>query len=192
MPTTTPRRVAVTTPLVPEATTPPTPELEAPNLAMSFEFAKFVNSHTTDYIRLADYKAAILVTLLSANLLVLVQRGGEYIAQGLTAWRLGLVVAACVYALITLAVAVNTIRPRIFKNPQLGHVFWEDISAQDREAYAESFKAMRVDDLLHELGVHNHNLARTAIRKFRWLRVGFFMALTSIMASATVILWTSH
>lgn len=189
---TTTRRIAATTPLVPAAEPPKEPRLDQPNPMMSFEFAKFVNTHTTEYIRLADYKAAILVTLLSANLLVLVQRGGEYIANGLTAWRLTLVVAACVYAVISLAVAVNTIRPRIFKNPEQGHVFWEDIAAQNRQAYANSFKDMTVENLMQELGTHNHNLARTAIRKFRWLRVGFFMALTSIMLSATVILWTSH
>ena len=32
----------------------------------------FINQNTTDYIRMADSKAAILITLLSANLLVLV------------------------------------------------------------------------------------------------------------------------
>ena len=189
MPATT-RRIAVTTPLMPEA--PAAPSMDEPNVAMNFEFAKFVNTHTSEYIRLADTKAAILITLLSANLLVLVQKGGQYISEGHTAWRLGLVVLACMYATTSLGVAVNIIRPRLFRNPRHGHLFWEDISAQPKDAYAASFQTMTVGQMCYELGEHNHNLANSAMRKFRWLRIAFVMALLSVCFSATVILITSR
>lgn len=158
----------------------------------ALEFAKFVNTHTNDYIRLADQKAAILITLLSANVLVLVQHAGMYIREGHTAWRLGLVIVACLYAVSSLAVAVNIIRPRLFRNAAHGHVFWEDITAVDKVAYARSLRTLSADDMLQELGQHNHNLSRTAMRKFRWLRYAFAMALTSIVLSAVVILATSR
>lgn len=57
------------------------PHLDEPNLGITFEYMRFLNQHTTDYIRMADAKAAILVTLLSANLLVLVQRAADAIAR---------------------------------------------------------------------------------------------------------------
>lgn len=182
------RQVPATRPLVePE----PEPASDQRRM-MAFEFAKFANQHSTDYIRMADYKAAILVTLLSGNLLVLVQRGGEYIGQGFTGWRLALVVAACVYAVATLAVAINTLRPRVFRNAERGHLFWEDIQAQDKGTYARSLEHLSVETMMVELGEHNHNLSRSAVRKYRWLRTGYFMGLTSIAMSAAVILWTSH
>ena len=184
------RKIAVTTPLMPEAP-PELPTMDEPNVTMNFEFAKFVNTHTSEYIRLADTKAAILVTLLSANLLVLVQKGGQYISEGHTAWRLSLVLLACLYAVVSLGVAVNIIRPRLFRNAKQGHLFWEDISAQPKDQYARSFQRMTVGEMCYELGEHNHNLANSAIRKFRWLRVAFVMALLSVCFSATVILITS-
>lgn len=196
MPSPSIRKVAVTTPLFLD---PEPREIEAPiadpgeerNVMMTFEFAKFVNTHTTEYIRLADTKAAILVTLLSANLLVLVQKAGQYIGEGHVAWRLGLVLLAVAYALVSLGVAVNIVRPRLFRNAKHGHLFWEDITAQDKGAYAASFQRMLPNDLCYELGEHNHNLASSAIRKYRWLRISFVMALVSICFSATIIILTS-
>lgn len=183
-----PRRVRATSPLVePE----PEPASDQRRM-MAFEFAKFANQHSTDYIRMADYKAAILVTLLSGNLLVLVQRGGAFIGQGYTGWRLALVVAACVYAVVTLAVAINTLRPRVFRNAAHGHLFWEDIQAHDKATYGKSLEHLSIETMMYELGEHNHNLSRSAVRKYRWLRTGYFMGLTSIALSAAVILWTSH
>lgn len=181
------RRIAATTPLI------ATPETESPerNELMNFEFAKFINTHSTDYIRMADQKAAILITLLSANLLVLVQKAGQYLTEGHSPGLLFLVVLACVYCTVSLGVAVNVIRPRIFRNAQHGHVFWEDIAAQDKHTYAHSIQAMPVNTMLFELGEHNHNLAKSALRKYRWLRAGFFMALLSVASSATLILLTS-
>lgn len=191
------RKVAATTPLylAPEPIAPApaaaVDDADARNLMMTFEFAKFVNVHTTDYIRLADTKAAILVTLLSANLLVLVQRAGQYIAEGHVAWRLSLVLVAVAYATISLSVAVNIIRPRLFRNAKRGHLFWEDIAGQDKAVYASSFQQMNIAEICRELGEHNHNLSQSAIRKYGWLRTSFVMALVSVCFSATIILLTS-
>jgi hypothetical protein len=189
------RKIAATTPLVAEVAEqigPAQPEsAEDRNLLMTFEFAKFVNVHTTDYIRMADGKAAILVTLLSANLLVLVQKAGQYIAEGHTAWRLALVLVAVLFATISLSIAIHVIRPRTFQNAKKGHLFWEDITAQDKAIYAESFQQMKVTEICRELGDHNHNLANSAIRKFKWLRIGFVMAMVSVGFSAAIILLTS-
>lgn len=162
-----------------------------PNSLYHFEFAKYVNSHTTDYIRLADAKAAILTTLLSANLLVLVQKAGQYIAEGHVAWRLTLVMVAVVFAMVSLGVTVNIIRPRLFRNAQRSHIFWEDVAAQDKAAYAASFQGMDTDAICRELGEHNHNMAQSATRKFRWLRISFRLAIVSVCFSATIILLTS-
>ena len=181
------RKIAATTPLVGEIA--PSPDDQ--NQMMTFEFAKFVNVHTTDYIRMADAKAAILVTLLSANLLVLVQKAGQYIAEGHAAWRLTLVLVAVLYATISLSIAIHVIRPRTFQNAKKGHLFWEDITAQDKTVYAESFQRMSVGEICRELGDHNHNLANSAIRKFKWLRIGFVMAMISVGFSAAIILLTS-
>jgi hypothetical protein len=190
-----PHKIAATTPLVSEQMGPAKPEVresfEERNDLMTFEFAKFVNVHTTDYIRMADAKAAILVTLLSANLLVLVQKAGQYISEGHVAWRLALVLVAVVYATISLSVAIHVIRPRTFQNAKKGHLFWEDITAQDKMIYASSFQQMNVAEICRELGEHNHNLANSAIRKFKWLRIGFVMATISVGFSAAIILLTS-
>jgi hypothetical protein len=182
------RRVAVTTPLVPE----PAPlGLDERNPMVTFEFAKYANLHSNEYIRLADSKAAILITLLSANLLVLVQRTGEYISARHSTWHIVLVLVACLYATISLGVAINVIRPRLVTNRQPGHFFWEDVAHQDKAAYAASFEELTPRAMFRELGDHNHNLSRTAVRKYRWLRIGFFMAMVSVAFSAGVILLTS-
>jgi hypothetical protein len=162
-----------------------------PNGLYHFEFAKYVNTHTTDYIRMADAKAAILTTLLSANLLVLVQKAGQYIAEGHVAWRLTLVMIAVVFAMVSLGVTVNIIRPRLFRNAERSHIFWEDVAAQDKAAYAASFQGMDTDAICRELGEHNHNMAQSATRKFRWLRISFRLAIVSVCFSATIILLTS-
>lgn len=165
----------------------PTPE----NATLTLEFAKFASQHTTEYIRLADMKASILTTLLSANLFVLVQRGSGHIAAGHTGWRLWLIVAACLYATVTLVVVVNIIRPRLFRNAERGYLFWEDIASHPKPDYASGLQNIEISEMIRQLGEHNHNLSRSALRKFKWLRVGFRMALVSIALSAILILVTS-
>jgi hypothetical protein len=158
---------------------------------LTFEYARFVNQNTTDYIRMADSKAAILITLLSANVLVLVQRTAESVAQLHNHTTMALLIGGCLYATVSLAVAINTIRPRLYRNTSVGHIFWEDIAAKTKSQYAHGLQHLRVGDIYRELGEHNHNLANTALRKYRWLRVGFLMALTSIVLSAILILFTN-
>lgn len=159
--------------------------------ALTFEYARFVNQNTSDYIRLADSKAAILITLLSANLLVLVQRTAESVAQLHSRTAAALLIAGCVYATCSLAVAINTIRPRLFRNTSHGHIFWEDIVAQTKPDYAHGLQHLRVGEIYRELADHNHNLANSAMRKFRWLRLGFGMAISAIVVSAGLILFTN-
>lgn len=159
--------------------------------ALTFEYARFVNQNTTDYIRMADSKAAILITLLSANLLVLVQRTAESVVQLHNKTTIGLLLAGCILATCSLAVAINTIRPRLFRNASHGHIFWEDIAAQSKQQYANGIQHLRVGEIYRELGEHNHNLANSALRKYRCLRIGFTMAMLSIVASAILILFTN-
>ena len=166
--------------------------IEEYSQTLTFEYARFVNQNTTDYIRMADSKAAILITLLSANLLVLVQRTAESVAQLHNhTTTMALLIGGCLYATMSLAIAINTIRPRLFRNASQGHIFWEDIAAQTKSQYAHGLQHLRVGEIYRELGEHNHNLANAALRKFRWLRVGFLMALTSIVLSAILILFTN-
>jgi hypothetical protein len=175
-----------------EATPTVAPHLDEPNLNLTFEYMRFLNQHTTDYIRMADAKAAILVTLLSANLLVLVQRAADAIARLHNPGTIFLIVAAIMYCLVSLGVATNVIRPRLFRNHTQGHIFWEDIAAQDKATYAGSFPSLTGGEIVRELGEHNHNMACSANRKFRWLRTGFYLALSSIAFSATIILFTTE
>lgn len=158
---------------------------------LTFEYAKFINQNTTDYIRMADSKAAILITLLSANLLVLVQRTAETVSQLHNKGAAAGMIIGCLYATVSLAVAINTIRPRLFRNAASGHIFWEDIAAQDKTTYAHGLQHLRVGEIYRELAEHNHNLAKSALRKYRWLRAGFLMALSSIVLSAILILFTN-
>ncbi|MDB5101961.1 MAG: hypothetical protein JWM80_6382 [Cyanobacteria bacterium RYN_339] len=183
-------RLTATTPL---ATDPAADQLHVDeyNQTITFEYARFVNQNTTEYIRMADSKAAILITLLSANLLVLVQRTAESVSALHDKRAVAALILGCLYATASLAVAVNTIRPRLFRNAGAGHIFWEDIAARDKSAYAAGIQHLRVGDVYRELGEHNHNLARAALRKYRWLRAGFTMAMTSIVLSAILILFTT-
>ena len=178
-------------------TTQPESDLAADQLhldeysqTLTFEYARFVNANTTEYIRMADNKAAVLITLLSANVLVLVQRTAESVAQLHDKRTSELLILGCLYATSSLAVAINTIRPRLFRNLIYGHIFWEDVAQRDKDAYARSMQRLQVGEILREMGEHNHNLASTAVRKFRWLRVAFMMALTSIVVSAFLIFYT--
>ena len=84
------------------------------------------------------------------------------------------------------------IRPRLYRNSTHGHIFWEDIAATPKQAYAGSFPSLTGEEIVRELGEHNHNMACSAHRKFRWLRAGFYLALTSIVFSATIILFTTE
>ena len=183
------RTIAKTTPLI-GASAPKTDQLhrDEQSQVLTFEYAKFVNQHSTDYIRMADSKAAVLITLLSANLLVLVQRTGDAITALHNPGVVFLLVAACIYVTLGLGVAVNIIRPRLFRNASHGHIFWEDIAAQEKHRYAASMQDLSVGQIYQELGEHNHNLANTALRKFKWLRFGFTMAMTSIVLSASILL----
>lgn len=178
----------IATPELPPAKAP---LLDNPDLMLTFQYMRFLNQHTMDYIRMADAKAAVLITLLSANLLVLVQRAADAIARLQESWTVFLIVGAIGFATISLAVAVNVIRPRLFRNHHQGHIFWEDIVAHEKSDYAASFPSLTGKDILRELAEHNHNLASSALRKFRWLRIGFYLALLSIVISASLILLTT-
>jgi hypothetical protein len=166
--------------------------LDNPDLMLTFQYMRFLNQHTMDYIRMADAKAAVLITLLSANLLVLVQRAADAIARLHQEGTVFLILGAIAFATMSLAVAINVIRPRLFRNHHQGHIFWEDIVAQSKADYAASFPGITGKDILRELGEHNHNLASSALRKFRWLRLGFYLALVSIVTSASIILLTTE
>lgn len=168
------------------------PHLDDPNLTLTFEYMRFLNQHTMDYIRMADAKAAVLITLLSANLLVLVQRAADAIAHLHNPGTVFMIVLAIAYCLSSLGVAINVIRPRLFRNHTHGHIFWEDIAAQEKDAYAGSFPRLTGADIVRELGEHNHNMAKSAHRKFWWLRTGFYLALSSIVFSAVIILFTTE
>jgi hypothetical protein len=168
------------------------PLLDNPDLMLTFQYMRFLNQHTMDYIRMADAKAAVLITLLSANLLVLVQRAADAIARLHQEGTVFLILGAIAFATMSLAVAINVIRPRLFRNYHQGHIFWEDIVAQSKADYAASFPGITGKDILRELGEHNHNLASSALRKFRWLRIGFYLALVSIVLSASIILLTTE
>lgn len=158
---------------------------------LTFEYARFVNQNTTDYIRLADSKAAMLITLLSANVLVLVQRTAESVSQLHNHTTAAWLIFGCLYATVSLAVALNIVRPRLYRNAKHGHIFWEDIAKRPKDDYAHGLQHLRVGEIYRELAEHNHNLASTAFRKYRWLRAGFLMALTSIVLSAVLILFTN-
>jgi hypothetical protein len=169
-----------------------TTEKKGVNDVILFEFVKFVSAHSLDTIRLADTKAATLITLLSANLLILVQRGGTLLAQPQLTNHFGLwcLLAATICVLISLGCAINIIRSRIQEKPEPGLVYWADVHTREIGDYQNKFLNLSNEDITHELSSHNYVLASIAARKYWWVRLSFLLTFFSIALSAVVILLT--
>ena len=144
----------------------------------------FLHAALNHNLALADRKAGILFTLVSAATL--------YILQSRSGWPSGhfaslaglLWVAMLVSFAVSAGAAFVAIYPRLYRGPN-SFLFWGTIGAvESPAAWLDDLSRMSPDDLLLARFHHCHALSRICIVKFRLLRVGLLASLAGLLCFA--------
>jgi hypothetical protein len=156
-----------------------------------YDFIRYVNSTLHDAIRSADRKALASMALAVAGI------AASVLTKSFTAFTQGpvdraefhLAIGAYVLLLIAFGTGAIVIFPRISRDAPRGWIFWEYITAYDREAYARSLEEATVEEIRKALAEHSYVAAKILVQKYAWLRASIWTAsLGSILAAATQVL----
>ncbi len=166
----------------PRKAAPQTVSLEAQRSA-----ADFVHVAVNHNLALADRKAGILLTLVSAGLLFLLERHGlspiyDWASARAVIWFFMMLSLA-----LSAATAFRAILPRLIRSHN-GLFFWEVIGSYSRASrWIADLQCRSEADLTDARLRHCHALARICTKKFRLLRLSMTAAVGGIVAAALFI-----
>lgn len=148
---------------------------------MNFEFVRFINQYLSEYIRLADTKAAVMLGTLGVLLGVLIGRlEGHQFGPDLPSLAIVLTVAA-------LLVQATVIWPRTGFRRKEGLIFWENIASRDQDSYRQDVTSVGEARIMAELANQAHSLGCTADRKYRYLRWAVALAVLALLTDVWVL-----
>ncbi len=140
----------------------------------------FVHASAMQHVVLADRKAGILFTLLSAALLFLFTRMPAFAWPLTPSGWLWLAAVAFLVAATTLAFLV--VLPRVRMGRSADVLFWGAVAQRpDVEAYEAALHAMTPAELSHGKAVHCYQLSCICRSKFRLVRVALLLAAAGLV-----------
>jgi hypothetical protein len=140
----------------------------------------FVHASALQHVVLADRKAGILVTFLSAALVFLFTRTPALVWPLAPTAALWLVTVALLVAASALAFLV--VLPRVRRGGPPGVLFWGTVAEHARPAdYLASVCAKSPEALARGKAAHVHQLAQICARKFRLLRAALILAAAGLL-----------
>jgi len=137
-------------------------------------YAKDVNSYVSDYIRFADVKVGVVLTLSLAMVGVIVKAAPTIsVAAAHTlvgqATFLALAWATAATAALTLIFCALALKPRTQKILSLNS--FPDIAAIDEIQYIAKLRALDEEQIVAHIASHTWSLSKIAVQKYRY--VGF-------------------
>lgn len=163
------------------------------------EFASKTNAYLTEYIKIADTKAAAVVTF-SAIIGGVLSATSERIlvaARAAATWAFGagavIAIAVGVATIMGLWYAARALSPQTPNANRSVHSF-PDIAAMEPQAFADEVAMLTPGDIARTYSMHNHALATIAAAKFKSvtcaikalqiaLVAAFFLGLVFVVAS---------
>ena len=136
------------------------------------DFAKHHNSYLNDYIKFADAKALAIITINGLIIRILF----DYLTNNLVATKYFFTLISCILLVIAIFFAVLVVYPRTSAKNLKGLIFWENVSAMDKEEYLTDVKHITEEDLLEKVIEQNYFLSKTATMKYNVLRRGFWFS----------------
>jgi hypothetical protein len=141
---------------------------------------EFVHGSALQHVVLADRKAGILFTLLSAALLFLLTRIPVMVWPPKPLMIMWLVVVTLLLTATTLAFLVILPRVRVPKTPNV--LFWGAIAKHpDADAYQRALCEVSSAELASGKAVHCFELSRICARKFQLLRAALLFAAAGLV-----------
>jgi hypothetical protein len=140
----------------------------------------FVHTSALQHVVLADRKAGVLVTFLSAALVFLFTRMPAPVWPPAPAAALWLVTVALLVAAGALAFLV--VLPRVRRDGPPGVLFWGTVAKHPRSAdYLATMCAKSPDELARAKAAHCHQLSQICARKFHLLRWALLLAAAGLV-----------
>lgn len=136
------------------------------------DFAKHHNSYLNDYIKFADAKALVIITINGLVIRILF----DYLTNNLVATKYFFTLISCVLLLSAIFFSVLVVYPRTSAKNSKGLIFWENVSSMDKEEYLKEVKEIKEEDLLEKVIEQNYFLSKTATMKYKVLRIGFWFS----------------
>lgn len=152
------------------------------------EFAKSTNSYITDYIKFADVKAGVLLTVsgllagglgkLSLSIFELLKNRDNY-------WYLAIAIIIMLWVgvslLCTLWMSLKALKPDTRRDEASLHSFLH-IAECYKENYTQSFMELSCDEIVSHFCSHNLTLSHIANAKYNDLRYAVSWLRSSIIA----------
>ena len=152
------------------------------------ELAKSTNSYITDYIKFADVKASVLLTLsglLAGGLGKLSLSLFGALKDQDNCWYWGIAIVIMLWdglsLLYTLLMSLKALKPDIKRGEASLHSF-PDI-AEYYENYTQSFMELSCDEIVSHFCAHNLTLSRIANAKYKALQCAVSWLCSAIIAA---------
>jgi hypothetical protein len=174
-----------------ERVAPPPPAKDEDNGVL----AEFIHQYLRSYIALADQKAAVLFTAVSAVLAYLAGKGAlqplEFSSSRATVtWSVCFGLLASLDLILSATLAIAVISPRLTPGPpsMKGLIFWEDICSHDSAVnYASAFKGLSKAQAAEQMQMNCYVLARICRKKYRTLNYAIWFATAGFALSVVYI-----
>lgn len=144
---------------------------------------RFVNLYLTDYIRVADSKATVMLGVVGALLAAVLAQSSHPHAKGIWVYY-----ASVIITIVAIVVQILVIWPRTEFKRRKGLIFWDNISAHDQDDYRQKVSEIDEAGIVIELANQAHNLASTASRKYRILRWAVVFGVVAALVDVLTIL----
>lgn len=136
------------------------------------DFVKHHNSYLNDYIKFADAKALAIITVNGLIISIIY----KYLSNNLVETKYFFVLTSCILLFFAIFFAVLVVYPRTSAKNSNGLIFWENVSSLDKEKYMTEVLNTEEEGLLEKMIEQNYFLSKTATRKYKVLRKGFWFS----------------
>ncbi|UXS29339.1 DUF5706 domain-containing protein [Staphylococcus delphini] len=132
------------------------------------EFIKLHQSYLSDYIKFADAKALAIITIngfiLKFNLFNI--NNTQYFFNFI----------GFISLVISIVLAAYVVYPRTNNKSEKGIIFWDNVNRVKEEEFLNQIKLETEETLQDKIIQQNYFLAKTASRKYKILRIIFFVS----------------
>ena len=159
-------------------------------------FASETHAYISDFIRLADEKAAFFSGASAAMLYLLFNSHAEkYLSWSLNAASLRSLIDIIAMAALSMACVfgLSVVTPRRRVGPADGHIFFDAIiQSGSRESFAAEVMQLPKEQLIREKLMHSYDLAKVCNHKYRAQRWQLWSMIAGLVLAAPYLLFFSR
>jgi hypothetical protein len=159
-------------------------------------FASETHAYISDFIRLADEKAAFFSGASAAMLYLLFNSHAEkYLSWSLNGASIRALIDICAMAALSAACVfgLSVVTPRRRVGPAAGHIYFDAIiRSNSRESFAAEVMQLSKEELIREKLMHSYDLAKVCNHKYRAQTWQLWLMITGLILAAPYLLFFSR